>query len=411
MATAAPVSPPPFLGDVEATPEHVLLAKEPPHARKAATAGHTWWRVTHCDRAYAREMLAPMSIGLLVLILVLAGNFVYWAINSIVNQGLGLAPVVRLFLLAAPGFAVQGIPVGVILGVCLVLNRAVRDNEVIALRVGGASIPRILAPFLVMALLAALVDWGIVEKVAPKTNQMAESSLMKLMSSSAAPLIESDKYFRAGKYYFYVQSVENKVLKNVMVYERGSGNFAAIAPTTFPSVFIAKSAREDPKRPNLWVFESVIMHLYDDQGRQKSEWPIARVEIPIAQELSTYWADQKGPFSLTSDELSKRIEDLDNAAFDPRKLQEWRVDYYRRFALPFACFVMALLAAPLALRFARHGSFAGLVCAFTLAFFWQGFDGWFRALGIAGRLDPMAAAWSTNVLFLLAGSLLLWRER
>jgi len=397
------------MGEAEVAHNRDFIRPQPP--RRIAGVAHHWWRVTYCDRAYAREMLAPMSIGLLVLILVLAGNFVYWAINSIVNQGLGLAPVIRLFLLAAPGFAVQGIPVGVILGVCLVLNRAVRDNEVIALRVGGASIPRILAPFLVMALLAALVDWGIVEKVAPKTNQMAEKSMMKLMSSSAAPLIENDKYFRAGKYYFYVQSVDNKVLKNVMVYERGAGNFAAIAPTTFPSVFIAKSAHEDPKTPNLWIFESVVMHLYDEQGRQKFEGPIARIKIPIAQELSTYWADQKGPFSLTSDELSKRIEDLDNAAFDPMELRKWRVDYYRRFALPFACFVMALLAAPLALRFARHGSFAGLVCAFGLAFFWQGFDGWFRALGIRGTFEPIVAAWSTNALFLLAGSILLWRER
>src|SRR5206468_3471333 len=110
-------------------------------------------------------------------------------------------------------------------------------------------------------------------------------------------------------------------------------------------------------------------------------------------------------------ELQQKIEDLSEAAFDPTKLQSWRVDYYRRFALPFACFVMALLAAPLALRFARHGSFAGLVLAFALAFFWQGFDGWFRALGIAGRMTPFLAAWLTNFLFLVAGGILLWRER
>jgi lipopolysaccharide export LptBFGC system permease protein LptF len=92
-------------------------------------------------------MLLPMSSGLIVLIVVMAGNFVYWAINSIINHGMSVTPVLRLFLLAAPGFAVQGIPAGVILAVCLVLNRAVRDNEIIALRVGGASLPRIIAPF------------------------------------------------------------------------------------------------------------------------------------------------------------------------------------------------------------------------------------------------------------------------
>jgi lipopolysaccharide export system permease protein len=396
MATAAPIS---------SAPQSTL-----PSSRGRLTHARQW-KVTLWDRAYAREMLLPMSIGLIVLILVLAGNFVYWAINSIVNQGLGIAPVVRLFLLAAPGFAVQGIPVGVILAVCLILNRAVRDNEIIALRVGGASMPRILAPFLVMALLASVVNGVIVEKVAPRTNQMAEKSLMKMMSMSAAPLIESDKYFRVGHYYFYVQSVEDKVLKNVMVYERGTGNFAAFAPSTYPTVYVAQSAHENPKAQNQWVLKDVVMHVYDDKGRQKSQLVINEVKIEVGRELSTYWAEQKSPFSMTSDELSKRIQDLDNAAFDPRKLQEWRVDYYRRFALPFASFVMALLAAPLALRFARHGSFAGLVCAFALAFFWQGIDSWFRALGLGGQISPMLAAWGTNMIFALTGAVLLWRER
>lgn len=107
----------------------------------------SFFRLHALDWCYAREMMLPLSLGLIVLMLVMAGNFVYWAINSIVNQGLSIAPVLKLFILASPGFAVQGIPAGTILAVCLVLNRAVRDNEVLALRAGGASLPRIVAPF------------------------------------------------------------------------------------------------------------------------------------------------------------------------------------------------------------------------------------------------------------------------
>jgi lipopolysaccharide export system permease protein len=356
-------------------------------------------------------MLLPMSIGLILLMLVLAGNFVYWAINSIVNQGMSAMPVLRLFALAAPGFAVQGIPAGVILAVCLVLNRAVRDNEFIALRVGGASMTRIILPFLGMALLASGFDFLIVEKVAPRTNDMAEKAMMKLMSASTAPLLESDKYFRVGNYYFYVQRVdENHVLHDVMLYERGSGNFAAFTPTTFPVVRLAKTARENPRVQNQWIFEDGIQHTYSDNGRQLNEATFDVVKINVGQALSTYWAEQKQPFSMTSGELSQKISDLSNAAFDRTKLEELRVDYYRRYALPLACFVMALLAAPLALRYARHGSFAGLVLAFLLAFLWQGFDSWFRALGIAGYVTPMTAAWATNALFAAVGCVLLWRE-
>lgn len=376
----------------------------------------SFFRLHRLDLAYAKEMLLPLSLGVIVLMCVLAGNFVYWAINSIVNQGMSVAPVIRLFFLAAPGFAVQGIPAGTILGVCLVLNRAVRDNEILALRGAGTSLQRIVAPFLVVALLASVVDWVIVEKISPRTNDMAEKSLMRLMARSAAPLIESDRYFRAGQYYFYVGDVERQgsnvaVLHNVMVYERDMSNMSTFVPVTFPSVKIAQSAHEEPAGSGTWVLEKVVTHVYNPDGRLLSEAVADRATIHIQESLTTFFSEQKQPFSMTGDELSRQINDLQHAAFDTGRLNSLRVDYYRRYALPAACFVMALVAAPLALRYARHGSFAGLVSAFLLAFLWQGFDGWFRALGIAGYIPALVAAWTTNVLFLSAGALLLWRER
>jgi lipopolysaccharide export LptBFGC system permease protein LptF len=386
-------------------------ARVPVDEAAFARRSHHWRRVFLFDLAYAREMLLPMALGLIVLVLALAGNFVYWAINSVVNQGLSISPVVRLFILAAPGFAVLGITVGVILSVCHVLNRAVRDNEIVALRAGGASIPRIVAPFLVMSLFASFANWLMVEKVAPRTNDMANKTLASLMSRSIAPLIETDKYFRAGNYYFYVGSVQDNVLHNVMVYQREAGEFGAFAPTVFPIVRIAREAREDPKSPNQWILTGVVQHIYNADGSQLSEARLDSATINVGQQLSNYWQQQKEPFAMTGGELSQKIKDLQTSSFDQNKLREWTVDYYRRFSLPLGCFVMALLAAPLALRFARQGSFAGLVLAFGLGFFWQGFDGWFRALGLAGYIHPIVAAWSTDVLFALAGVALLRKVR
>ena len=183
----------------------------PPPPRKVRSARRgSFFRLHALDAAYAREMMLPMTLGLIVLVLVMAGNFVYWAINSIVNQGITVAPIIKLFFLALPGFAVLGIPVGVILAVCLVLNRAVRDNEILALRVGGASMPRVVMPFLFMALLASGVDYYVVEKVAPVTNERATKLTATVMSQNTAPLVETDRYFRAGPYYFYVGSVSQR---------------------------------------------------------------------------------------------------------------------------------------------------------------------------------------------------------
>lgn len=355
-------------------------------------------------------MLLPMSLGVIVLVLVMAGNFVYWAINSVVNQGMSILPVLKLFLLAAPGFAVQGIPAGTILGVCLVLNRAVRDNEILALRAGGASLPRIVAPFLMMALVTSLLDYGLVEHVAPVTNDRAQTALARLMSQNAAPMIDSDRYFRAGQYYFYVGTAQNGVLSNVMIYQRAENPSSAFAPVTYPRVILASSAHENSKKKGQWILEKCVTYSYLDDGTS-TQMASPEIKINIEQELNNFFGEQKQPFQMTGDELTSKIKDLKNSAADQGQLNTYMVDYWRRFALPGACFVMALVAAPLALKYAKHGSFAGLVAAFLLAFLWQGFDGWFRALGIAGYLAPLVAAWATNAMFLVVGAFLLVRQR
>ena len=381
-----------------------------PRPVRSARRG-SFFRLHALDAAYAREMLLPMTLGLIVLVLVMAGNFVYWAINSIVNQGITVEPIVKLFFLALPGFAVLGIPVGVILAVCLVLNRAVRDNEILALRVGGASMPRVVMPFLFMALLAAGVDYYVVEKVAPITNERATKLTAVVMSQNTAPLVETDRYFRAGSYYFYVGSVSRGVLQNVMIYQRAATKYASFVPTTFPTVLIAATAHENPKRKGEWILEDAITHIYQSNGTLKNSFRSDKISIKIDQELTSYFGEEKTAASMTAQEITDKIKALESGAFDTNALNTLRVDYYRHFSLPAACFVMALCAAPLSLRYARHGSFAGLVAAFLLAFLWQGFDGWFRALGIAGYMPPIVAAWATDALFLFVGTALLVREK
>ena len=377
----------------------------------ARAARGSFFRLNKLDFAYAREMIMPMSLGIIVLILVLAGNFVYWAINSVVNQGMSLAPIIKLFFYAAPGFAVLGIPVGVILGVCLVLNRAVRDNEILALRAGGASIPRIIAPFLFMAFLASILNWVMVEKVAPKTNALANKATAKLMGESAAPFIDSDRYFHAGPYYFYVGTVENGVMHNVMIYQRDATRYSAYVPSTFPTVFIAASARQNPKNKGQWILDQVVIHNYNFDGSRDIYLRQKEIRINIGQQVASLFGEQKDISALTGNEITDRINALEKTGSDSGQLNKAKVAYWHHFALPGACFVMALCAAPLALRFARHGSFAGLVAAFLLAFLWQGFDGWFNALGVAGVVSPFLAASATNILFLVVGAVLLVRER
>ena len=72
---------------------------------------------------------------------------------------------------------------------------------------------------------------------------------------------------------------------------------------------------------------------------------------------------------------------------------------------------LALIAAPLADRFAYLGTFAGLVVAIGIVFLYNGVRSWSLALGLTGLLPAWLAGWSPNLIFAALGLWLLLRHR
>lgn len=84
-------------------------------------------------------------------------------------------------------------------------------------------------------------------------------------------------------------------------------------------------------------------------------------------------------------------------------INEYSVEYHKKFAIPFACIVFVIIGAPLAVRFPRGG--AGMVIAFSLvifAIYWSGLTGG-EQLGDKGYLPPFWGMWAANFIFLGLG--------
>ena len=71
------------------------------------------------------------------------------------------------------------------------------------------------------------------------------------------------------------------------------------------------------------------------------------------------------------------------------------------------CFVFALCAPPLCVRFSKAGSFAGVLLSVIIVFV-----GWnavllMKSVALSGWVSPLACAFATHVLFLITAALLL----
>ena len=86
------------------------------------------------------------------------------------------------------------------------------------------------------------------------------------------------------------------------------------------------------------------------------------------------------------------------------------LDYQLRFSIPLSCLIFALMAAPLSLRFARGGSFWGILLSIVLGFIYYNTIFFAKIMGTNGVIPPVVAGWSQDILFGLLGVFLISRE-
>jgi lipopolysaccharide export system permease protein len=87
------------------------------------------------------------------------------------------------------------------------------------------------------------------------------------------------------------------------------------------------------------------------------------------------------------------------------RINQYSVEYHKKFAIPFACIIFVLIGAPLAVRFPRGGVGMVIASSFTIfGIYYMSLIGG-EALGDRGTIAPFWGPWAPNLLF---GAIALW---
>jgi lipopolysaccharide export LptBFGC system permease protein LptF len=173
----------------------------------------------------------------------------------------------------------------------------------------------------------------------------------------------------------------------------------------------------DFARTAFWVPETGMWRLYQvvhytftgPEGRLAN--PV-RTEVPVLEK--TGWRETPG--GMLNDKLNADflgvptlLSCLKGRASLPEKaIARYETDLQWRFALPFRCFLIVLLAAPLGIVASRRNVLGGVSAAlgiFVTVFF---LSTMLLKSGEGNYLPPWLAAWGVNVLFALIGIGLFW---
>jgi len=386
------------------------------------------------QRYILTELLTPTAIGVLLYTFVLLMNHLFFVAERALSNNLPASITLRLLGLGIPNILVLTIPMAVLLGTLIGLGRLSADREWVALQAAGGSARTLLFPVLVHGSIGALICLGLYNVVIPQANYAMRDLNREVIRSGRLSANISPRVFQdipGGQAIYYVDDI------------RPDPDFPLVG------VILAQPDSADPTLTRLTLAQHGNIY-YSTEGRgamlmdlqQVSSYqynPRSPESIPISRagmieghryELPSYYeASSRQPQKVVHDlslrdlfaEISEaEAERLELAARSPSPgrmlISSYRVnmaklELHRRFAIPLASLVFALLAIPLGLTTARSGKGAGFAISVIVILAYRVIFVSATKAVTSGLIAPWMAAWMSNAVILLWALVALWRMR
>jgi LPS export ABC transporter permease LptF/LPS export ABC transporter permease LptG len=357
-------------------------------------------------RYLLREVTGPALIGIAVFTFVLFTRDLGRILELVVRNSAPLPSVAEIFFFTVPVALTYTIPMGVLVGILIGLSRLAADSEITAMRASGIGVwtfLRIISIFVIAAWLLALAN-GVF--LAP-LSQAALGKLQDRLKASQASFEIQPRVFYEGfpKLVLYVQDVKSAqgaaIWKGVFIADIG-------APSS-PRITLAQQGILVSQGPDTLHLHLTNGSTHETDPKEPDRYQISTFEqtdIPIQISQTDKQADQEpSPVAeLATSQLpaaAKRV--------DPITRRWYYIEFYRRFALPTACVVLALVGIPLGLSSKKGGKSSGFVLTILLVFAYYSVSLIGVSLARQGKLSPAIGGWLANIVFFLTGAFLLWR--
>lgn len=310
------------------------------------------------------EAIPFIALTLLILTVLILAQQINRQSDLLFNSLTSLLLSIRIIVYLLPGILIITLPFSLLIGSLMALSRLSADNEIIAARASGINLFQITLPLLCCGcaglIISAFFTIRVIPSIFTTTKNLRTELLLSLL---AAPLKPQTFNSQFPNHLVYIKAVD-----------AASGDWLG--------VFMIRNVNLD---------QSLVLTAQRGRLRMTQTIPLA-LEVELtdgillttslsAPEKQTLASFQQQEIKLSSENpaLSQAIDkertaqelslpQLSTRSFTARTQQERqqaKVEWHKRFSLPFACLILIVLAIPFGLTNARQ---AGRAIAFTKGF-------------------------------------------
>ncbi|WP_263384222.1 LptF/LptG family permease [Granulicella arctica] len=358
-------------------------------------------------RYILREVISHALLGGALFTFVLFMKDLGTILELVVRNSASLWEIGRIFAYMLPNALTVTVPMAVLVGILLGLSRLAADSEITAMRacgMGAWDFVRIVSIVSIAAL-----TFGIVNSVyfAPRSAAGLLALEGSLKSSQASFEVQPRVFYEDFKnYVLYVQNVT-----------------PATGAAIWHHVFLADLT--EPATPHITTADQALVVNGDDQtlrmhlmngGQHQisandpnqydvSTFSTMNLPIQTGAQDDTHVSRVDTPLhALTLPELWQRSY---ASGAVKSKARPYAIELNTRFSYPFACLVLMLVGVPLGLSSKRGGKSTGFVVTILLVLTYYVLSLVGVAFAKSGTLYPVVGVWGANLLFGIAGILLL----
>jgi lipopolysaccharide export system permease protein len=316
--------------------------------------------------------------------------------DLLVNKGMGFFDLLQLVTYIFIPFLGYIIPMALLLTILLGLGRFSSDNEIVAMKSSGISLYQLVLPVILFSIIALLVTTFLTLFANPWGFKSLKNFAVKALQSLSEVGIEEKVFYDEFKgMLIYVDSSEGHdgVMEGIFIADNRD--------QTISTTIVAKKGYITSDAESL----SLNLRLLDGSihrvGQVLESYQMGSFKTyDINIDLDASSLGELDYHEMTLAELEKIQKSLSS---DNPEINEIKVEYHKKFSIPFACIVFGIIAIPLGIRKVRSGKSYGLIISLLVCLVYYLLLLTGESLGKNGTIPPLLSMWLPNIILGILG--------
>ncbi|CAN5197790.1 LptF/LptG family permease [soil metagenome] len=339
-----------------------------------------------------KKFLSAFFFVVLILVSIICVIDITEKNDNFIQHSLSLSQVVRYYIDFIPFIANLLTPITVFIATVFVTAKMASHTEIIAILSSGISFRRMMVPYLIGALIIAIISFYLTGWVIPNSNK-SRIDFEVTYVKRPANFTERDIHIKvAPESYLYMESYNNQINAGYKF------TLETIKDKQLVEKLSAKRIEWKPEKEK-WLVQNWTLRKFD--GFNESITTGDYIDTTLSILPKDFGSNYRLNETLTIDELNAYIHELRERGADD--VQNYVIEKYIRYMTPFTVIILTFIGLIVSARKARGGAGFQIALGFFIAFIFIIFFIMSRAVAEAGSINPLLGVWLPNIIFSFIG--------